>query len=103
MRGASAEETIRYKEAYKYLEATHRARVCAYREDNGRFTEPQLKEAVQTCRQHIIYCGVGSHQQNAIMEISIKELILVSWTLLLHTTKLWPKVVSTIMLHFCFK
>ena len=48
MRGTSSEETIYTKEAYKRLAATHGDRVCAYRADNGRFTDPQFKETVQT-------------------------------------------------------
>ena len=49
MRGTSEEETLRSKEAYRFLESIHRASVCAYREDNGIFAENLFKEAVQTC------------------------------------------------------
>ena len=45
MRGTSAEETLRSKEAYEHLKATHGASVCDYRADNGRFEETQFKEA----------------------------------------------------------
>ena len=48
MRGASYEKTLWAKEAYKCLESTHGATVCTHMEDNGRFTDPQFKEAVQT-------------------------------------------------------
>ena len=60
MRGNSAEETLWAKEAYEILAATHEARVCVYRADNGRFSDTQLKETVQTYGQHIIYCEEGS-------------------------------------------
>ena len=63
MRGILAEETLQTKEVYKRLSATHRARVCTYREENGRFIDTQFKYAVQTCRQLIRYCGVGSCHQ----------------------------------------
>ena len=72
MRVTSAEETLWVKEAYERLASIHRARVYAYRADNGRFTEPLFNEAVQTFRKYIIYCGVGSHHQNAIVEPRIK-------------------------------
>ena len=49
MRGTSEEETLRSKEAYRFLEYIHRASVCAYREDNGIFAKNLFKEAVQTC------------------------------------------------------
>ena len=50
-----------------------------------------------TCGQQIRFYGVGSHQQNAIVELRIKELILVSQKLLLHATRLWPEAVITII------
>ena len=61
MRGNAAEETLGEKEAYENLSATHAPRVCAYRADNGRFSEHLFKEAVQTCGHQISYCRVRSH------------------------------------------
>ena len=67
MRGVSSEKTIESKEAYKRLAATQGARVCSYRVENGIFVEPLFKEAVKTCVQQIIYCGVGSCHQNSVV------------------------------------
>ena len=53
MRATSDEETLWAKEAYEHLESTHWARLCAYREDIGRFTDTQFKETVQTYGQQI--------------------------------------------------
>ena len=103
MRRTSAEETLQEKEAYKRLAATHGARVCNYRADNRSFTDSLFKDAVQTCRQHISYCGVGYRHQNEIVKHRIKEFTLGSWTLLLHTTRLWLEVVITMMWSFSFK
>ena len=72
MRGTSDEETFWEKEAYEHLVSTHRARVCAYRADNRRFTDPQFEDRVQTCGQHISHCWVVSHHQSAIIESRIK-------------------------------
>ena len=72
MRVTSAEETLRAKEAYERLEATHGARVCAYRVDNGIFVDILFNETVQTCEKQIRYCGVGSHHQNSIVDRRIK-------------------------------
>ena len=44
MRGTSDEETLQANEAYRLLESTHGARVCAYRSENGIFAEPLFKE-----------------------------------------------------------
>ena len=86
MRGTSAEETLQDKESYKRLAATHGARVCVYRAGKGMLSYPLLEETIQNCGQDIIYCGVGFHHQNAILEHRIKELTLCIWTLLLHAT-----------------
>ena len=85
------------------MDASHEARVCSYRAYNGIFSEPQFKEAVQTCRKNISYYGVSYQHKNAIFERMINKLTLVSWDLLLHVTRLWPEAVSTMMWHFSFK
>ena len=103
MRGTASEETLQSKEASTCLEATHKARVCAYRTDSRRFVYPLFKEAVQTWRQQISYFGVGSKHKNTIVEHSINELTLCSQTLLLHTSRLWPKAMITMMCPFSFK
>ena len=72
MNGTSAEENLWEQEAYDKLSATHGVMVCTYRADTRSFIYPQFKEAVQTCGIQIIYCGVGSHHQNAIVEPRIK-------------------------------
>ena len=49
MRVTSSEEILQAKEAYERLPATHGIRVCYYRVDNRRFSEPLFKESLQTC------------------------------------------------------
>ena len=48
------------------------------------------------------YYGVGFCHQNVIFELRIKELALVSWTLLPHSIILWPEAVSVMMWDFSF-
>ena len=103
MMGTSTEETFWAKEAYDHLKVTHRDRVCAYMADNKGFTEPEFKEAVQTCRQQISYCRLGSHQKNEIVERRIKELNLGSCNLLLHSIRLWPEAAITMLRPFSSK
>ena len=45
-RVTSDEETLQDKESYKRLESSNGASVCAYREDNRRFTDTLFKETV---------------------------------------------------------
>ena len=103
MRGTLAEENLRTKEFYKSLSDTHRARVCAYRANKRRFSEPLFKEAIQPCGKNISYCRVGSHHHNTIVETGIKELNLCSQIILLHVNILWLESVSTMMWNFSFK
>ena len=48
------------------------ARVCAYRADNGIFSDPLFKDEVQTFGKQISYCVLVSHQQIEIVEHRIK-------------------------------
>ena len=67
MSGTPDEETLRAKEAYERMAATHGARFCAYRAYDGRFLYPLFKEVVQTCGKQISYCGVGYCHKNVIV------------------------------------
>ena len=49
MRGDSAEETLCDRESYKRLSDNYRDGVCAYRSENGNFTETLFKEEVKIC------------------------------------------------------
>ena len=103
MRVTSSEDTLRSKEAYERLSSAQGGRVCTYNSDNRSFTYPQFNEAVQTCRQQISYCGVGSRHQNVIFDHVIKEFTLGISTLLIHTPRLWLESVSTMMWTVSFK
>jgi hypothetical protein len=51
----------------------------------------------------ITYCAVRAHPQNGTVERQIKELILISRTLLLHAKQHWPNYISTMMWPFALK
>ena len=103
IRGESDGESLQVNEAYEHLSYTHRTRVCACMADNGRLLEPLSKEALHICGQHITYFLVRHHHQNTIVECMINELILGRHTVLLHTTRMWPEAVSTMLWTFSFK
>jgi hypothetical protein len=58
--------------------------INSYHSDNGCFADPGFQQAIKDADQNITYCAVGAHHQNNIVEKQIKELTLISWTLLLH-------------------
>ena len=99
----SSEENLYTKEAYEWLLATYGNRVCTYRADIRQFTDTLFRETVQTYIHQISYCGVVSHNQNKIVDHSIKEFTLGIWTILLHATRVWKEAVSKMLLPFSFK
>jgi hypothetical protein len=58
--------------------------IISYPADNGQFTDAGFQQAIKDSNQKITYCAVGAHHQNGIVEWQIKELTLISRTLLLH-------------------
>ena len=97
MRSLSTECTLEAKAACERIFATYGHKVRRYRADNGRFADKDFLESVKTCNQSISFCGVGAHHQNAIAERGIKELTLISSTILLHAQQHWPEMISTIL------
>ncbi len=53
--------------------------------------------------QCITFCGVGAHHQNGIMENTIKQLTLVSRTILIHAQSHWPEYITTMLWPFALK
>ena len=53
--------------------------------------------------QTITLCAVGGHHQNGIVDRNIKELTLISHTLLLHENFHCPNYTTTIMWPFALK
>ena len=97
MRSLSTECTLEAKAACERIFATYGHKVRRYRADNGRFADKDFLESVKTCNQSISFCGVGAHHQNAIAERGIKELTLISRTILLHAQRHWPEMISTML------
>jgi hypothetical protein len=71
--------------------------INSYHADNGRFAGAGFQKAIKEENQTIAFCAVGAHHQNRIVEWWIKELTLISWTLLLHAKQHWPDYITTIM------
>ena len=53
--------------------------------------------------QPITFCGVGAHHQNGITENTIKQLTLISRTLLVHAQGLWPEYITTMLWPYALK
>jgi hypothetical protein len=77
--------------------------IASYRADNGCFADAGFQKAIKDANQSITFCAVGAHHQNGIVEQRIKELTLISWTLLLHAKQHWPDYITTMMWPFALK
>jgi hypothetical protein len=62
-----------------------------------------FKKQFKDANQSITFCAVGAHHQNGIVERRIKELTLISRTLLLHAKRHWPDYITTMMWPFALK
>jgi hypothetical protein len=71
--------------------------------DNSRFADAGFQKAVKEANQTITFCAVGAHHQNGIVKQRIKELTLISCTLLLHAKQHWPDYITTMMWPFALK
>ncbi len=71
--------------------------------DNGCFVDKGFQDDCTSCNQTIFFCGVESHHQNGIAEQKIKELMLGVRTLLLHTKRMIPEYISTVLWPFALK
>ena len=74
-----------------------------YHADNGRFADNGFIDDINTKDQKIIFCGVGAHHQNGIIENRNKMLTLGARTLLLQGMRMWPTMIDSIFWLFTMK
>ncbi len=84
MRDLGLDETLLANSAFERHANEGGISITSYRADNGRFADAGFQKAIKDANQSITFCAVGAHHQNGIVEWRIKELTLISWTLLLH-------------------
>eukprot|EP00984_Skeletonema_dohrnii_P006299 scaffold2255_cov139-Skeletonema_dohrnii-CCMP3373.AAC.2 len=99
----SGDATLQAKSDFEHLCNTRDVKVKQYHADNGRFAEHSFTDDVKKNGQRITYCAVGAHHQNGITENTIKQLTLISRTLLLHAQDRWPEYISTMLWPFALK
>ncbi len=103
MRDLTLDETLLAKSSFKCHANEGGVTLNSYHVDNGQFEDSDFQQAAKDCNQKIIYCAVGAHHHYEIVERRIKELTLISWTLLLHAKRCWPDYIITIMWPFALK
>lgn len=103
MTDQSGDQTLQCKHDFEHKCATRGVDVKHYHADNGRFAEKTFLDSIKQCMQRITFCGVGAHHQNGITENTIKQLTLVSRTILLHAQSHWPEYITTMLWPFALK
>jgi hypothetical protein len=87
MHGLTLDETLLAKTLFQRHANKGGVTINSYHTDNGRFANAGFQQVVKDSNQKITYCAVRAHHQNGIVEPRIKELTLISWTLLLHAKR----------------
>ena len=62
------EETLAGKKSFEIWADTFGGKINGYHADNVIFDEKFFRSAIESTNQIIIFCGVGSHHKNAILE-----------------------------------
>ena len=97
IRDQTQTSTLEGKAAYEHHANSFGVTICQCCADNGHFAEREFREEVRRCLQEITFCRVSAHHQNGLDEQAIKDLTLITWTLLLHAKHHWPEVITTML------
>jgi hypothetical protein len=73
MQDLTLDETLLAKSSFKQHANKEGVTINSYHTDNGRFADSGFQQAIKDADQKIIYCAVGAHHQNGIVERRIKE------------------------------
>ena len=97
MRSAIQGGILAGKADFEIWAAMYGIKINRYHTETCRFYEQPFRSAINNSNQTIIYCGVGSHHQNAIVEINIQIITLGDRKLLLNSKIYWPKAITTLL------
>ena len=99
----TAEATMAAKKEFEHRWAFRGIKVEHYHADNGRFAKPAWINECKRCKQDLTFCGVGAHHQNGISERKIKDVTLISQTMLLHAILYCPEFITIMLWPFEIK
>ena len=99
----SSAETLASKHAYERIALQHNVIIKAYHADNLRFNDNNFRGSCLKSNQHLTFCAVGAHHQNAIAESKVKMVCNGARTILLHAKRKWPAVISHVLWPFAMQ
>ena len=104
----SSHDTLRAKAAYEASCRDYGVVPKTYTSDNGKaFTSQDFTNHLANFHQITKFAGVGAHHQNAIAERSIRTIMSIARTMMMHAAIHWPDVAQTTLWpmavsHACF-
>ena len=89
----TSQETVEAKRAFEIFAEQHGVQILHYHCDNGRFANNAIKQACESARQRLTFCGVNAHFQNGIAKKAICDLRESARKQLLHACQRWPAAI----------
>ena len=91
----SSHETLRAKVSFEEICRDSGIVIQSFVSDNGSaFTSKNFTDHLSTFRQVQRYAGVGAHHHNAVAERSIRTIMSIARTMMLHSAIHWPDAAS---------
>ena len=88
-------ETLEAKAAFEECAKARGVTIRAYHADNGVFKANAWIEKCKQQGQRLTFAGVNAHHQNGMAERRIRLLTELTRTMLIHSNKKWPTVITT--------
>jgi hypothetical protein len=89
----TSQETVEAKQAFEIFAKQYGVRILHYHCNNGRFANNAFKQACESARQCLTFCGVNAHFKNGIAKKAICDLCESARKQLLHARQRWPAAI----------
>ena len=89
----TSQETVEAKQAFEIFAEQHGVQILHYHCNNGRFADNAFKQACESARQCLTFCGINAHFQNGIAEKAIRDLRESARKQFLHARQRWPAAI----------
>jgi hypothetical protein len=99
---ATVKSTLESKVGFESFAKWFNVSIKHIHSDNGVFATKVFQDHVDASDQHQLFCGVGAHWQNGVIERYIGVITTRARTMLLHAMERWPDVITSEMWSFAF-
>ena len=89
--GLTAAETLKGKNGWKQWARDQGVKIKEYHDDGGIFASREYQDDYRNRGQNFRFSGVGAHHQNGAAERSIRTIVEMARSMLLHAALHWPE------------